>query len=355
MATKKVKLPAAFNAKPVTKLGGGSAPARNPSTPYKPGAGSPRVVRSRLPLVPTPKPAQAQAAKPAAKPVTRQSRVNGRLKPGPDTRPSPNTRASAKPAAQPAANTTLQKLQEAAKTKPNSPAPRSAPAAPSSGAASTAANVAKGASKLSGLGRILGPAAVIPDLAVKGNSIFNPNSQGNQQLAKAMAAVNQRYSGKNGPRFKNPNSGSVASKGSSPTASFNEKAYASQQKFDVPKPKAKPVAPKPPAASSTASRSSSGSNSYSGSSRPSVRAATAAKKTAPGQSGDMNANYRSWAAANPTLAAKVKKGQVGYNAFAKDAVAGMGPVRDSSGYKPSVSNSDTASTTPDKDKKKRNG
>jgi hypothetical protein len=35
----------------------------------------------------------------------------------------------------------------------------------------------------------------------------------------------------------------------------------------------------------------------------------------------MNANYRSWAADWPTLAAKVKKGQAGYSAFGKDAVA----------------------------------
>jgi hypothetical protein len=40
MAAKKVKVPASFNAKPVTKLGGKSAPARNPASPYKPGAKS---------------------------------------------------------------------------------------------------------------------------------------------------------------------------------------------------------------------------------------------------------------------------------------------------------------------------
>jgi hypothetical protein len=58
----------------------------------------------------------------------------------------------------------------------------------------------------------------------------------------------------------------------------------------------------------------------------------------------MNENYRMWAKANPTLAAKVKSNQSGYNAISKDAVAGMGPVRDSASYKPSVSSSDTAST-----------
>jgi hypothetical protein len=77
--------------------------------------------------------------------------------------------------------------------------------------------------------------------------------------------------------------------------------------------------------SSTASRSNSssgsGSRSSSGTSRPSVRAATAAKKAEPGQSKDMNENYRTWAAKYGKLADKVKKGQAGYSAFGKDAVA----------------------------------
>jgi hypothetical protein len=188
---------------------------------------------------------------------------------------------------------------------------------------------------------LLAKAAVPADIAFTANSVFNPNSEGNQQLAKALAAVNQRYAGKSGPRFKNPNSGSVASKGAKPAApmpkgssdALREKAYASRQKFDVPKPKAKPPT------SSTASRSSSnpgsGSNSSSGSSRPLIRAAASApKKPQPGQSKDMNENYKAWAAANPTLAAQLKKGQAGYNAIGKDAVAGVGPVKDGSSYKP---------------------
>ena len=56
-APKTVKLPAAFNAKPVTKVGGQSAPARNPASPYKPGAV--RGGRERLPLVPKPKASSA--------------------------------------------------------------------------------------------------------------------------------------------------------------------------------------------------------------------------------------------------------------------------------------------------------
>jgi hypothetical protein len=48
----------------------------------------------------------------------------------------------------------------------------------------------------------------------------------------------------------------------------------------------------------------------------------------------MNENYQAWAKANSKLADKVKKGQAGYNAIGKDAVAGVGPVRDGSSYKP---------------------
>jgi hypothetical protein len=77
----------------------------------------------------------------------------------------------------------------------------------------------------------------------------------------------------------------------------------------------------------------------------------------------MNENYQAWAKANSKLADKVKKGQAGYNAIAKDAVSGMGPVRDSASYKPSVSSSDVASapnketlkSKSEKDKKKSNG
>jgi hypothetical protein len=110
-----------------------------------------------------------------------------------------------------------------------------------------------------------------------------------------------------------------------------------------------PPAPKLPAATNTASRSSSpsrSSRSSGGSSMSSPVRTSSPKPAAPQvkQSKDMNENYNAWAAANPTLAAKVKKGQAGYNAISKDAVAGMGPVRDSASYKPSVSSSDTAST-----------
>ena len=125
---------------------------------------------------------------------------------------------------------------------------------------------------------LLAKAAVPVDIALTANSVFNPRSEGNQQLAKAMAAVNKRYSGKSGPRFKNPNTGTVASKGSKPKGSsdaLREKSYASLQKFTVPKPKAaakpKPVAPKAattPARSSAPGRSTTSART---SSRPAAK------------------------------------------------------------------------------------
>jgi hypothetical protein len=100
----------------------------------------------------------------------------------------------------------------------------------------------KALSTLGKVGRGLGVAGAALGAADTVNSIVNPRSEGNQQLAKAMTAVNKRFSSNYGPRFKK----SGASK------SFNEKAYASQQKFAVPKPK-KPTAPKAPSAPSRSS------------------------------------------------------------------------------------------------------
>jgi hypothetical protein len=126
--------------------------------------------------------------------------------------------------------------------------------------------------------------------AATANSVFNPKSEGNQQLAKALAAVNKRYSGKSGPRFKNPNTGSVASKGAKSKSpmpkgsgdALREKSYASLQKFNVPKPKAvaKPAAPK---AATTPARSSAPSRSSAPARTPASRPAAkpAAKPKAP--------------------------------------------------------------------------
>jgi hypothetical protein len=221
------------------------------------------------------------------------------------------------------------------------PGGSSMPALPK-GATSTGKAIGKG---------LLAKAAVPADIVLTANSVFNPNSEGNQQLGKALNAVNQRYAGKNGPRFKNPNTGTVVSKGAKPTSpmpkgsgdALREKSYASLQKFQVP-------ATKAPAAPKSTSRSSSNTaqparSSGSAAMRTPVRTSSP-KSAAPqsGQSKDMNENYRIWAAANKDLAPKVKKGQAGYNAIAKEAVSGVGPVRDSASYKPSVSSSDIAST-----------
>jgi hypothetical protein len=123
------------------------------------------------------------------------------------------------------------------------------------------------------------------------------------------------------------------------------------EQYNPDQPKAQVTKPKPKPATQTVSNTSSPSRSSGRPApRPPVRSASPSRPAAsqPGQSKDMNENYRTWAAANSKLADKVKKGQAGYNAIAKDAVSGMGPVRDSASYKPSVSSSDTAST-PNKD------
>jgi hypothetical protein len=108
--------------------------------------------------------------------------------------------------------------------------------------------------------------------------------------------------------------------------------------------------PKPTSVTRTSAPSTSAQRPQMRSASPVRQQAASPKPAAPAvkQSKDMNENYRIWAAANKDLAPKVKKGQAGYNAISKDVVSGMGPVRDSASYKPSVSSSDTAST-PNKD------
>jgi len=125
--------------------------------------------------------------------------------------------------------------------------------------------------------------------AATANSVFNPKSEGNQQLAKALAAVNKRYSGKYGPRFKNPNTGSVASKGAKSKSpmpkgsgdALREKSYASLQKFTVPKTKTttKTAAPKTPSAPARSMRSSAPVRS-SAPARPAAKPATKPKAPA---------------------------------------------------------------------------
>ena len=169
--------------------------------------------------------------------------------------------------------------------------PKPAAAKPSSLPKGTAQVAGKALSTLGKVGRGLGVAGAVLGAVPTINSIVNPRSEGNQQLAKAMAAVNRRYSGRSGPRFKNPNTGTVASKGAKPSApmpkgssaALREKSYASLQKFNVPKPKAtakpKPVVPK---AATTPARSSAPGRSTTSARTPARPAAKpAAKPKAP--------------------------------------------------------------------------
>jgi len=193
------------------------------------------------------------------------------------------------------------------------------------GAASAAENVVNAASKAKGLGRYLGVAGGVAAIGATANSVFNPNSEGNQQLAKAAAAVNKRYSSNYGPRFKNPGSGASSAKGAKPKSpmpkgsgdALREKSYASLQKFQVPVDKVPAASKAPPVARSSSSTAGPTRSSGSTPMRPPVRSVSPPKSAAPqpGQSSDMNANYKAWAAANPKLAAKVKPGQAGYEAI----------------------------------------
>jgi len=68
MATKKVKVPASWNAKPVTKLGGKPSSPRNPGKPYSKPAGKPSAAKP--------------APKPAAKPNSKASAPASNTRPG---------------------------------------------------------------------------------------------------------------------------------------------------------------------------------------------------------------------------------------------------------------------------------
>ena len=251
MAAKKVKVPASFNAKPVTKLGGKSAPARKPSSPYKPGAV--RGGRERLPLVPKPKASAAKPNAPSAKVGPKTYQVSDPWA-GPKRASIGNVKG---PASSPKRPTGPVRASIG-----NVKGPATSPKAPTlpKGAAATAGKAASALGKLASRASFVGTAL---QAGATANSVFNPKSEGNQQLGRALAAVNKRYSGKYGPRFKNPNTGPVASKGAKPkapmpkgsSAALREKSYASLQKFNVPKPKAvaKPAAPKAPSAPSRSS------------------------------------------------------------------------------------------------------
>jgi len=344
---------------------------------------------------------------PPKPPVTRQSRVNGRLKPGTDTRPSPNTRASAKPDAKPAgpnsrqtANANYSNVRMGnglARTQflPNSN--RAGTNLPSQ--AANALRKPQNSSSGTGGGNAKPPVRGTPQAeawlkqqlknqnstAVKGSKVGNFRSGvagaavqavsdqflapqvrklgtalGQGPLTAVGRFIDDRRPGinsKDEARRRDPSTGpkdtrttrlanTIPSRPVGTKETLNgQPVYWDGYKWSKTSGSAKPArskapkAPKLPAASTTASRSSSssgsGSSSSSGSSRPSIRAAASApKKPQPGQSKDMNENYQMWAKANPKLAAKVKSNQSGYNAIGKDAVAGVGPVKDGASYKP---------------------
>ena len=114
----------------------------------------------------------------------------------------------------------------------------------------------------------------------------NPNTDIGKRAGDAIKAALTQKS-KYGPRFKNPNTGTVASKGAKPKApmpknagaALREKSYASLQKFNVPKPKAaaKPTAPKAASAPSRSSAPGRSTTSARTSSRPAAKPAAKPK------------------------------------------------------------------------------
>ena len=143
-------------------------------------------------------------------------------------------------------------------------------------------------STLGKVGRGLGVAGATLGAADTINSIVNPRSEGNQQLAKAMAAVNKRFSSNYGPRFKKSGSQPAAKPaaksqmGPMPAlkGGFVNGKLQMTQVAKPKKPAAKPAAPK---ASSAPARSSAPSRSSAPARTPTSRPAAkpAAKPKAP--------------------------------------------------------------------------
>jgi hypothetical protein len=119
----------------------------------------------------------------------------------------------------------------------------------------------KALSTLGKVGRGLGVAGAALGAADTVNSIVNPRSEGNQQLAKAMTAVNKRFSSNYGPRFKKSGSQPAAKPaaksqmGPMPAlkGGFVNGKLQMTQVAKPKKPAAKPTAPK---AATTPTRSS---------------------------------------------------------------------------------------------------
>ena len=123
MATKKVKVPSSWNAKPVTKVGGGSGGVRKPSSPYS-SVKRPLPSSERLPLTPKPK----STAKPAAKTKIELLREAAKTKP---KSPAPRGTATPKPTAKPVAKPTA-KPNSKASAPPSNNRPGARPTMPNS-------------------------------------------------------------------------------------------------------------------------------------------------------------------------------------------------------------------------------
>jgi hypothetical protein len=149
------------------------------------------------------------------------------------------------------------------------------------GTASTAAKVGKTIGK-----GLLAKAAVPIDTLVTANSVFNPRSEGNQQLAKAMTAVNKRFSSNYGPRFKKSGSQPAAKPaaksqmGPMPAlkGGFVNGKLQMTQVAKPKKPAAKPTAPK---AATTPARSSAPARTPASrpAAKPAAKPATSANKS----------------------------------------------------------------------------
>ena len=123
MATKKVKVPSSWNAKPVTRVGGGSGGVRKPSSPYS-SVKRPLPSSERLPLTPKPK----STAKPAAKTKIELLREAAKTKP---KSPAPRGTATPKPTAKPVAKPTA-KPNSKASAPPSNNRPGARPTMPNS-------------------------------------------------------------------------------------------------------------------------------------------------------------------------------------------------------------------------------
>jgi hypothetical protein len=320
MATQKVKVPAAWKAKPVTQRGGGRGPVRNPGRPYE----NPPVKRTESPArwdaktnldklkeaagtKPT-RPAPRPGAKPTGSIGARPMGTADVGQKGPVGSLGQRTGMSVKPTVKPTAPTVkppnpagskvAKGLRGLAGTKARAIGAGvgiagSALSGDVKGAAITGGTYAAG----KGLQALPHPAAKLAGKALEFAAPFAPGIAGALSSGSAKARPGRTSSG---AKTKADLIGGNTPKKSS---SFNEKAYASQQKFSTPKPadskKSAPVKPaatnsNPPAAPNRA---------------PAAAARTSAPVRRPSpapavskQTGDKAKDMETWRKANPTLA-----------------------------------------------------